>query len=294
MALAIMTDSNSDFPYQLLDKYDLEMLYMPYYIDGEQYFHDMGRGERAREFFQAQKAGKDLKTSMLNPVQYVEYFEPLLKRGDDILFICMSPSLSSTYDNAHLAKGELLAQYPDRRIEIINSRGMSIGMTHATEEALAMRDEGRTIDEIAQHLNEMIPRQNYILTVDDLSYLRKSGRLTGAAAFFGTMLDIKPLIDIDYEGRLVAKEKVKGRKQSLKVIAKRIRERIVDPERQTIRIAQADAQEDAELLKQYILELIPELHDITISFLGPVIAVHVGPGAIGIQWMGKTRDPQVS
>lgn len=291
MSITIITDTNSDIPYQKLDAMDVELLYMPYYIDGETLFHDMGRGKRTEEFFQAMREGRETATSLLTPLQYVESFEPILQKGNDIVFICMSSALSSTFSNAHIARKEMLEKYPDRRLEIIDSKGMSVGMTQATELAVAMRDRGEALDAIVSAVEDLVLRQNYLLTVDNLAYLRKSGRLTGAAAFFGSMLDIKPLIRFDYEGRLVPAEKVKGRKNSLRTIAKRISEEIIQPEGQVLRIAQADAQADAEYLKTCLMEQIPKLGGVDISFLGPVIAVHVGPGAIGILWEGKRKEP---
>lgn len=291
MSTVIMTDSNCDIPYDALEALDVEMIYMPYYIDGRQYTHDMGRGSLTQEFFDAMRSGKSPTTSQVSPAEYWEYFEPILKRGDDIVFICMSSALSGTFNNAHLVRTELLAEYPGRRIEIVDSRGMSVGMAAATERALALRDAGAPIGEIVAATEENILTQNYLLTVDDLKYLQRSGRLTAAAAFFGSILSIKPIIRFDYEGRLVPTEKVKGRKQVLRTMARRIAEEIVDPAGQTIRIAQADAMEDSLLLKQMILEAVPDVGGVTISFLGPVIAAHVGPGSIGLIWFGKKRMP---
>lgn len=286
-----MTDSNSDIPYYDLETLDIEMLYMPYYIDGECKVHDMGKGNCTEEFFQAMREGKETTTSLLTPLQYTEAFEPILAAGNDILFICMSSALSSTFGNAHFAAKELLEKYPGRRLEIIDSRGMSIGMAQATEYCVQLRDEGKSVDQIRTQVEDLLLRQQYCVTVSDLKYLRKSGRLTGASAVVGTMLDIKPIIKFDYEGRLVPTEKVKGRKNALRTIAKRIAEKIINPQDQVLRIAQADCLEDAELMRSYLLEQMPELKGVQISFLGPVIAAHVGPGSMGVLWHGEKRVP---
>ena len=147
MSYILFTDSNSDIPFQEVDRYDLKIVYMPYSIDGSDEASDLGRGDVIPNFYAAMRGGKTPTTSLLTKEKYIEYFEPYLADGEDILFICFSSELSGTYANAVLAQRELAEKYPNVRLEVVNSRNVSMGEAYLAMEAAKQRVEGKTMDE---------------------------------------------------------------------------------------------------------------------------------------------------
>ena len=147
MSYILFTDSNSDIPFQEVDRYDLKIVYMPYSIDGSDEASDLGRGDVIPNFYAAMRGGKTPTTSLLTKEKYIEYFEPYLADGEDILFICFSSELSGTYANAVLAQRELAEKYPNARLEVVNSRNVSMGEAYLAMEAAKQRVEGKTMDE---------------------------------------------------------------------------------------------------------------------------------------------------
>ena len=171
-----LTDSNSDIPFQEVDRYDLKIVYMPYSIDGSDEASDLGRGDVIPNFYAAMRGGKTPTTSLLTKEKYIEYFEPYLADGEDILFICFSSELSGTYANAVLAQRELAEKYPDARLEVVNSRNVSMGEAYLAMEAAKQRVEGKTMDETIAWLEGNKYNVRYWFTVDDLKYLKRGGR----------------------------------------------------------------------------------------------------------------------
>ncbi len=284
-----MTDSDSDLPFRYVDEYDLTMVYMPYMVDGKEYFDDLGRNGKQKEYFDAMRGGVAPVTSLLPQPVYLEYFEPCLKEGKDILFLAFSSKLSNTIQNIYSAREELLKKYPERKITVVDTLSISAPQTLLIHRAYKMYTEGKPMEEIAEWVENNKLRAHAWLTVDDLKYLKRGGRISAAAATVGTMLDLKPIIIESKDGRLISADKVQGRKRALRYIADKTAEFIENPEEQTLVILQADAREDAERLEALIRERVPNIGGVDIEFVGPVIGAHCGPGTVASCFMGKER-----
>ena len=284
-----MTDSDSDLPYKYVDQYNLKMVYMPYMIDGVEYLDDLGRNGKQAEYFENMRKGTSPVTSLLPTHAYLEYFEPILQEGHDILFIAFSSKMSSTINNIHAACEEMKEKYPERRILVVDTLSISAPMTILLHHAYKMYDEGKGMDEIAAWVEENKLRSHAWLTVDDLKYLKRGGRITSFAATMGTMLDLKPVIVLNKEGSMAAVDKVRGRKAALRYLAEKTAENIENPSEQTLIILQADAKEDADRLEALIRERVPDIGGVEQHFVGPVIGAHCGPGTVASCFMGKVR-----
>ena len=284
-----MTDSDSDLPYQYVDELGLSMVYMPYMVDGKEYLDDLGRGGKQKEYYDNMRNGAAPVTSLLPTAVYVDYFEPCFQGGMDILFLAFSSQLSSTIHNIYAAREELLVKYPERKMIVVDTLSISAPQTILILCAHAMYREGKTMEEIAQWVEVNKLRTHAWITVDDLKYLRRGGRISAVAATMGTVLDLKPIIVLNREGKLVSVDKIQGRKRALRVIADKVVENADDNTNEKVVIMHADALEDAERLAVLIRERLPKIKEIEIIFVGPVIGAHCGPGTVAACFLGKER-----
>ena len=284
-----MTDSDSDLPFQYVDQYDLKMVYMPYIVDGVEFFDDLGRNGKQAEYFDNMRKGSAPVTSLLPTAVYLEYFEPILTKGQDILFIAFSSHMSSTINNIYTAVEELKEKYPERRILVVDTLSISAPMTLLLHYAYKMYAEGKPMDEIAAWVEANKLHTQAWLTVDDLKYLKRGGRISSFAATMGTIMDLKPVIVLNKEGSMAAVDKVRGRKAALRYLADKTAENIENPAGQELVILHADAKEDADRLEALIRERLPELGGVQQYFVGPVIGAHCGPGTVASCFMGKVR-----
>lgn len=284
-----MTDSDSDISYQFVDANDVEMVYMPYMVDGVEYPDDLGRAGKQKEYFQRMREGTAPKTSLLPVSAYLEYFEPHLKNGKDILFIAFSSKMSATIQNAFQARDELKKAYPDRTILIVDTLSISQPMALLVKTAYALYADGKPMEEVAQWVEDNRLRAHAWFTVDDLVYLKRGGRISAMAATMGSLMDLKPILTLCRDGSMTAENKIRGRKSALRYLADKTAEFIQDPAGQTIVIMHADAEEDAKRLEALIRERVPNLGKVEIVFVGPVIGAHAGPGTVASVFMGKER-----
>lgn len=284
------TDSDSDLPYRYVDELDLQMVYMPYIVDGKEYLDDLGRGGKQKEYFDNMRAGATPGTSLLPTAVYLEYFEPVFEAGKDILFVAFSSQLSGTINNIYAAREELLEKYPERKMIVVDTLSISIPQAILILKAHALYREGKTMEEVAAWLEENKLKAQAFFTVDDLVYLRRGGRISALAAAFGTMLDLKPIITEGRDGKLSAIDKVQGRKRALRTIADKAAENIDDPANADMYIIHADAPEDAARLEKLLRERIPGIENITVEYIGPVIGAHCGPGTVAVCFFGKERS----
>ena len=284
-----MTDSDSDLPFSYVDELDMTMVYMPYMIDGKEYYDDLGRSGKQKEYFDNMRAGATPVTSLLPQAVYEEYFEPVLEQGKDILFVAFSSQLSGTIRNIYAAREELLEKYPERKITVVDTLSISAPQSILILKAHAMYREGRSMEEVAAWLEENKLKAQAWFTVDDLVYLKRGGRISAVAAAVGTMLDLKPIITETKEGKLVSTEKVRGRKQALRVLVDKAVENIDDPANADVIILHADAPEDAARVESKLKEKIPGLGKIDTYYVGPVIGAHCGPGTVALCYFGKER-----
>lgn len=284
-----MTDSDSDLPYRYVDELELSMVYMPYIVDGKEYPDDLGRGGKQKEYFDSMRAGAAPSTSLLPLGAYLEIFEPVFASGRDILFVAFSSQLSGTIQNIYAAREELLEKYPERKMIVVDTLSISAPQSILILKAHELYRAGKSMEEVAQWLEENRLRAQAWFTVDDLKYLRRGGRIGTVAATMGTLLDLKPIITENSEGKLVSADKVRGRKSALRLIVEKSVENIDDPANAMPIIMHADAPEDAARLEKLLRERMSELPEIQTWYVGPVIGAHCGPGTVAICYFGKPR-----
>ena len=287
MDYVFMMDSDSDLPYELKAKYDIPVVYMPYALDGKEYFDDLGQTLDHKSYFEKMRNGAVPVTSALNEPTYLEYFEPILKEKD-LLFVAFSSKLSSTIQGVYSAREKLLKKYPDRKFIVVDTLSISMPLTLLALKAHEMYRGGAPIEEVASWLEENKLRAHGWFTVDDLKYLKRGGRISPTAAAVGSMLDIKPIITEARDGSLQSVGKVRGRRKALSTLVEKIAEFEPDPAESPVVILHADAPEDAAELKEMVLKKSPDLQDL-IYPIGPVIGAHCGPGTLAITFLGKER-----
>ena len=288
MDYVFMTDSDSDLPYELKAKYDIPVVYMPYALDGKEYFDDLGQTLDHKSYYDAMRKGAVAITSALNKQAYLDYFEPILKEKD-LLFVAFSSKMSNTINEVYAAREELLKKYPERRFRVVDTLSISCIMTLLVLKAHEMYRAGKSMDEVGDWIEQNRTRANAFFTVEDLKYLRRGGRLSAVAATMGTMLDLKPIITCGKEGKLVSYDKVRGRKKALAYIVEKSVENIVDQKESIGIVLHADAPEDAARLKEALQEKLPEM-EIRIEHIGPVIGAHCGPGTLAFFFLGNVRS----
>ncbi|MBO4560139.1 MAG: DegV family protein [Lachnospiraceae bacterium] len=295
MAYEIITDSASNLTKDLLDKYNLHMISYHVTLNGSDFLcYDPERdyAEAGKHFYDSMREGATVSTSLVNTAACEDFFTPFLEQGKDIIFVGISSGLSGTVQAARIAAEDLMEDYPERKIIVIDSMGASLGEGLLVIGLSERRAEGMTIEEAALWYEEHKMSMNHIFTVDDLKYLKKGGRISAAACIVGSILSIKPVLLASDEGKIVSFCNSRGRKKALKEIAEQTIKRIVDPEDQVIAIAHCDAPEDAEYVASLVREACP-VKDVIIRYYDICTGTHVGPGTVAIFFMGQDRmlDP---
>ena len=289
MDYVFMTDSDSDLPYHLKEQYDIPVVYMPYALNGKEYFDDLGQTIDHKQYYDMMRNGAVPVTSALNEEAYLEYFEPVLKEKD-LLFVAFSSKLSCTLQAVYSAREKLLAKYPDRKFIVVDTLSISGPMTLLVLKAHEMYRAGKSIEEVAKWLEDNKLRCQAYFTVDDLKYLKRGGRVSAMAATVGTMLDLKPIIVEAPDGTLRAGDKIRGRKKALSYIVDKALEAHPDPAESPLIVLNADAPEDAERVKAMVEQRLPGAN-VLIEHVGPVIGAHAGPGTVALCYIGeKNRE----
>ena len=232
--------------------------------------------------------GADVKTSAINYQSYIDFFGKYLEEGQDILFISMSSGISSSFNCAEIAKKELCEKYPDREILLVDTLGASLGEGLFALAAAEYRDAGFSIQKTYHRIEKEKKRMYQIFTVNDLNYLKKTGRLTGTAAVIGNMLQVKPILKGNENGEIVNFSKAIGRKRALDMLAQRYNMLVQRPGEQTIGIAHADCEEDAAYLIEQLNKKKPPRNILTVMY-EPVTGSHVGPGTLALFFMGDDK-----
>lgn len=287
----LMTDSDSDLPYELKVKYDIPVVSMPYAMNGEEYFDDLGQTVDPKVFFDKMRAGATPSTSALNETVYREYFEPILASGKDLLFIAFSSQLSATIQAVYATQKALLEEYPGRKFIVVDTLSISAPQSILVLKAHEMYRAGKPIEEVAQWVEDNKLRAQAWFTVDDLKYLKRGGRVSPTAAAIGTLIDLKPILIETREGKLAPAAKVRGRRKAIAYIIDRAVENVVDPTEAMGIILHGDCVAEAEALKAQLEQKLPGM-DILIRAIGPVIGAHAGPGTLAFCFLGKER-PQL-
>lgn len=288
MSYTIVTDTSSNLPTRLVRDMGLEIVPFMYYIDGKENTCLDTERFSGDEYYDMIRAGARVTTSQITPQKYIDCFEPILKTGNDIIFVSMSSGISGSCASAHMAANMLREQYPERKIKIVDTRGASLGEGLVALMGAKLREAGENVEKAAELLNSMSQRMCQIFTVDDLMHLRRGGRLSNLSAIVGTVLHIKPLLKGNNEGKIVAFEKVRGRKRSIEAIAERYDKLVREPQRQIVGIAQAGCRKDAEYLESLLRRNNPPKEILTVEY-EPVTGSHVGPGALALFFVGDEK-----
>lgn len=281
----LFTDTSANLPVEIIDEYGIEVVPFSYTIDGVEYIPE--REFDGKAFYAAMRAGSAVKTSMVNTGTFIERFKAALDAGKDVLYIGMSGGISGTANAALMAKQELDEEYPDRKIVVIDTLAASLGEGLFVIKAAEQLKDGVALDAIEEAIRAQVPSMCQSFTVDDLKYLKKTGRVSGAAAIIGNVLSIHPILIGDYEGKIVVKSKVRGMKRTLDALAERYAELALS-KTETIGIAHADNEEGKAYLVQRLRDKGLTGKCLSVCY-EPVTGSHVGPGTVALFFFGTDR-----
>ena len=284
----ITTDNNSDLPEKYLKDHGVGCMYLSYSMDGKNYTHENFLPEH--EFYEAMRNGSMPTTAQVNPENAKTLLEPYLKEGKDILHIAFSSGLSGTYNSSRIAAEELMEEYTDRRIIVVDSLSASLGQGLLVWLAQQKKELGQTLEDVADWAEKNKLKMVHLFTVDDLNHLYRGGRVSRTTAIVGSMLNIKPVLHVDNEGKLTAIGKVRGRKKALQELVKLMDEKIgsFGADCDTIFISHGDCEQDA----QYVAAKVKEkynIKNIIINQVGATIGAHSGPGTMALFFVGDVR-----
>ena len=285
----IVTDSSADLSAQMAEKAGVQVLPLRFTVGGKTYYNWPDNREMdPRVFYRVLREGEVATTAAVNISQYLDMLEPILQSGTDVLVLSFSSGLSATYDSSRLAAEELREKYPQRKIFAVDTLCASLGQGLLVWHAAQLKDQGKSIEEVRDWVEENKLHLCHQFTVDDLHFLKRGGRISATTAVVGTMLKIKPVLHVDDGGKLVNIGKARGRRASLKALVDRMEETAIDPAGQTVFISHGDCMEDAE----YVAGLVKErmgVQDVRINYVGPVIGAHSGPGTLALFHLGSRR-----
>ena len=282
----ISVNSTVDLPKEWLEERAVPVIPLKYTIDKETY-DDMS-GLTSKEFFQKLREGKMAVTTQVNPEQAKEGLEKIVREGKDILHLAFSSGLSGTYNSMRIAAEELKEEYPERKIIVIDTLCACMGEGLLLYYALKHKKEGMSVEELADWVEQNKLHVCHNVTVDDLHHLQRGGRVSKTAAVLGTMVQIKPIIHVDDEGKLHVIGKERGRKRSIQKIVDMSVERSKGWDNEIIMITHGDCPEDAEYLAKVVREKMG-VENILINNIGTVIGSHTGPGVLAVFHMGGKR-----
>ena len=289
----IATSSTADLPREFLDEHSIPFIAYSYTV-GNTLFTDDCREESRAAVYRGMRAGDRLKTSMINEYTYCDFFRELLEKGKDVLFLDMSVKMSVSYQNSLAAAEKVRAEFPNRRLEIMDTRCISGGLGLLVEQMVSRAEAGMSMDEVLDWGERNKLRIAHRFTVDDLNYLKAGGRVSNTSALVGSVLDIKPVLYVPDDGTLEVAQKVRGRKKALKTIIDAILHDLekTDTKGLEMRILHADCIADAQTVRDAVLRAHPDMGPILITSLGVVIGAHCGPGLLTVFYLCGGRRPK--
>ena len=284
MKYQIITDSCCDFTDRQYQ--ELGVTYAPLSVLFQGQARDnMNDPEALKEFYNGIRAGEMPTTSAVNPEGWVRIMKPILDAGEDVLCLAFSSGLSTTYQSAVIAAKEMEEFYPQRTIRVVDTLCAALGQGLLVHLACRKRDEGMSLDDLTAWVEEHKLQIAHWVTVDDLNHLKRGGRISATTAFFGGMLNIKPIIHVDDDGHLVNVAKARGRKASMDMLLSKVKEDCVDFD--TVAVAHGDCPEDAAVLEKALKEL--GVKNVITGYVGGVIGAHTGPGVLVVFFVAKQR-----
>ncbi len=284
----LTTDSTADLPQEYLLANKVSCVNLSYILDGVTY--GQGKEISSKAFFDMMREGKMPTTSQVNPEEAKVFLERLIEQDKEILHLAFSSGLSGSYNNISLAAQEVMKEHPDCRIVVVDTLCASMGQGLIVHKAIQLRNQGKSLDEVAEWIEAHKLNIVHIITVDDLFHLHRGGRVSKTTAIIGTLAGIKPIIHVDNEGHLINIGKMRGRKKALLSLVDYMAERMEGFENQNdmIMISHGDVLEDAQFVRDKIRERLG-IENCLINDVGPVIGAHTGPGLVALFFMGKDR-----
>ena len=282
----IITDSCCDLTDAMISKLNITVVPLNMLFRGE--LRTDSVGDDIKEVYAALRDGEAASTSAANPDHWASYIEPALAAGEDVLVMAFSSGLSTTYQSAVIAAGDLAEKYPQRRIHVVDTLCASLGEGLLVHYACQKRDNGMDLDTLAQWVEDNKLNLCHWFTVDDLMYLKRGGRVSAATALLGTVLQIKPVLHVDNEGHLINVAKARGRKASIEMLAKKMGETALPGKNDYVMICHGDCIQDAEYLAKLVKENFG-VKEVFIGYTGAVIGSHSGPGTLALFYLGEHR-----
>jgi len=288
--IKILTDSCCDLSLEYLSEHRdyLKLVGIPINVDGKEFIDDMGDSFSHDEFYSYLRKGIMPTTSQISPIEFYDIFKTNHENGDETIYIGFSSGLSGTNNNAVLAKNMIIEDFKDSKVHIIDSVSASIGLGVLLLYVIEMINNDKSYEEIVKWVEEYKLQCNHWFAVTDLDYLKKGGRIPPALAAVGSLLNIKPILTMDNDGKLKSYSKVRGRKKSLKYLVDKLQSALDLNKGNKVLLGHGNCPEDAEVLKNMIMENNSNV-EITVTELSATIATHVGPDMIAIAFLGEDR-----
>lgn len=285
----IVTDTSANLPTAYLQQEHITIIPFTFHADGdEQACLDLNTFD-AKTFYAQMRSGTKVSTSQIPPQRYLDVLTPMLEAGEDVLFVSMSSGISGSYASGQIAARQLREEFPARKLLLVDTYSASLGEGLLVMRAVDCRREGMSIDDTYALLRSLRHRMAQIFTVDDLRYLRRTGRLSNLEAAVGTVLQIKPLLKGDPQGKIVCFAKLRGRQRAIEAIARRYEELVRDAQTQTVGIAHADCAPDAQILTSLLRRSSCPPKQILLVDYEPVTGSHVGPGALALFFLSDDK-----
>ena len=279
------TDTDCEMSYADAEALGMKVIGMPYTLKDEEYVYDFGKSFDPKKFYDQMRAGEIVTTSALNTQDYIDYFEPVLAAGEDILYVHFSRELSGTFNHMDVAIKELKEKYPERKITCFDKRNICIGGGIQAIEACKLHNAGATDEEVVEFLKEFKNKVSTYFYVDSLQYLKRGGRISAMSAVMGSMLNIKPILGIN-EGKLEKLTTVKGTKKAIDYIYNKFETEYLDDDKYSVYVLDADNKQVGDDLAEKIRNSGKKVN-INRIFVGPVIGAHSGPGTVGAVFVKK-------
>ena len=281
-----------DLNQEYVAKRNISFAPLHYFVDGVEYADDMGTTMSSADFYQLMRDGADASTSQVNVDEFIKYFEPFLADGKDVIHIALSSGLSGTFNSARIASELLAEKYPQRKLYVIDSLAASSGGGLLLDTMADMRDTGATIDDLYEWTEKNKNRMNHWFTASDLTWFIKGGRVTKAAGWFGTVLKICPVLNVDYMGRLIPRFKIRGKNNALHELVNQMKEHAEGGKNYSGKcfISHSACYDDARAVADEIKACFPNLDgEVQIYNIGTTIGSHCGPGTTALFFWGDER-----
>lgn len=284
--------STADLRREHLEERDIQYICFHFELGGRQYMDDLGKSIPLADFYQAMADGENTKTSQINVEEYEQYFESFLKEGKDILHLTLSSGISGTVNSAMIARDTLSEKYPERRIYVLDSLAASSGYGLLMDKLADLRDEGMDIDDLYHWAQEHRLNLQHWFFTSDLTYLIRGGRVSKAAGIVGSVLNICPLLNVDYQGRLINRAKIRTKRKVIQAVVEKMKQHAQDGADYSGKcyISQSACMEDARAVAELVEAAFPRIQGkVLINDIGTTIGSHTGPGTVALFFWGDER-----